>query len=167
MAALTAKDLAETIAGSDADLSSSMERIRHWTREGLLAPIGERNPGTGRRRLYDEESLNTALILNELAKWGVGIGQTNQSFFHAAFLLAKDAAKTIRQKELDGIVVFLSINRGSSMSNPLASLTETRNYKVSIQDPDGSVRGLILCDCLPLQIQGDSAIVINLTKILK
>ena len=64
--------------------------------------------------------MHTSLILNELAKWGVGIGQTNQAFFHAAFLLAKEAAKTIKQKELDGAVIFLSINRGSSLGNPVS-----------------------------------------------
>ena len=40
----------------------------------------------------------TALILNELANWGLGIRQTNQSYFREAFELAKQAAKTIDDK---------------------------------------------------------------------
>ena len=125
MAVFTGKDLAEKIAASGEDLPSSIGRIHHWAREGLLTPVGEKHPGTGRKRLYDDEALNTALVLNELAKWGVGIGQTNQAYFHSAFTLAKDAAQTVKQQALDGVVVFLSINRGSSLGDPLAILTET------------------------------------------
>ena len=166
MAAFTAKDLAEKIAPSAEDVPSTIERIRHWTREGLLTPVGERNPGTGHKRRYDEEAVHTSLILNELAKWGVGIGQTNQAFFHAAFLLAKEAAKTIKQKELEGVVIFLSINRGSSLGNPVAYLTEIRNYKVPVEGADGTVKYLVLCDRMPIQVQAESAIVINLTRLL-
>ena len=43
-----------SIASKDEDISSSMERIRHWTGEGLLTPIGEKNPGTGRKRFTTE-----------------------------------------------------------------------------------------------------------------
>ena len=54
---LRLRDLAEKIAPSAEDLPSTIERIRHWTREGLLTPVGERNPGTGHKRRYDEEAV--------------------------------------------------------------------------------------------------------------
>ena len=45
MTLLTAKQIAERIAASAEDVPSSMERVRHWTRERLLIPVGEANPG--------------------------------------------------------------------------------------------------------------------------
>jgi DNA-binding transcriptional MerR regulator len=46
------------------------ERIRHWTREGLLSPAGEKNPGTGRARFYDETAFRKARVLNSLTECG-------------------------------------------------------------------------------------------------
>jgi hypothetical protein len=149
LSGFTSKALAGiiAIASKDDDLSSSMERIRHWTSEGLLTPIGEKNPGTGRRRLYDREGMYMALILNELANWGLGVRQTNQSYFHEAFELAKRAAKTIDQRAWAGIEVILIINRDSTLETPKASLFEGP---------------------IPLQIKADSdsSMAINLTKLL-
>jgi hypothetical protein len=145
----TSKELAQiiSIASKDDDISSSMERIRHWTSEGLLTPSGEKNPGTGRKRFYDREGMYMALILNELANWGLGIRQTNQSYFREAFALAKRAARTIDEQAVAEIEVILIINRDSSLENPKASLFEG-------QSP------------LQLQIESDSLMVINLTKLL-
>jgi len=49
------------------------DRVRHWTREGLLSPAGEKNPGTGRARLYDESAVRKARVLNSLTECGVTI----------------------------------------------------------------------------------------------
>ena len=94
------------------------------------------------------------------------MGRRTKHSFMPLFFLAKDAAKTIKQKELEGAVIFLSINRGSSLGNPVAYLTEIRNYKVPIEGTDGTIKYLLLCDRMPIQVQGESAIVINLTRLL-
>lgn len=49
------------------------ERVRHWTREGLLEPAGDKHPGTGRARLYDESALRKAKVLNSLTECGVTV----------------------------------------------------------------------------------------------
>jgi DNA-binding transcriptional MerR regulator len=49
------------------------ERVRHWTREGLLSPAGEKNPGTGRVRLYDESAFRKAKVLNSLTECGLTV----------------------------------------------------------------------------------------------
>jgi DNA-binding transcriptional MerR regulator len=49
------------------------DRVRHWTREGLLSPAGEKNPGTGRARLYDESAVRKARVLNSLTDCGVTV----------------------------------------------------------------------------------------------
>jgi hypothetical protein len=49
------------------------DRVRHWTREGLLSPAGAKNPGTGRARLYDESAVRKARVLNSLTECGVTV----------------------------------------------------------------------------------------------
>jgi DNA-binding transcriptional MerR regulator len=49
------------------------ERVRLWTREGLLSPAGEKNPGTGRARLYDESAFRKARVLNSLTECGLTV----------------------------------------------------------------------------------------------
>jgi hypothetical protein len=73
MRTFTAKDIAERIARSDDAVQPAFERIRHWTREGLLLPHGEENPGTGRKREYAESEVGKARLLNALANFGITI----------------------------------------------------------------------------------------------
>src|SRR5262245_49858312 len=47
-AVLSSGEIAERIARAPEELPAIRERLRHWTREGLLVPIGDRNPGSGK-----------------------------------------------------------------------------------------------------------------------
>jgi hypothetical protein len=49
------------------------ERIRHWTREGLLVPIHQRHSGTGRHRGYSPDVTYEAAILNALVTAGLQV----------------------------------------------------------------------------------------------
>lgn len=68
------------VNGPDPDglkAASIVARIRHWTREGLMAPAGVRNPGTGRHRRYAAERVVDAALLNVFADDGqVIVGDT-------------------------------------------------------------------------------------------
>src|SRR5262245_61201640 len=69
---LTAGEIAERIQEPGEDLRSISERLRHWTREGLLRPIGTQNPGTGRHHKYPQRVLVDAAILSRLTqKYGL------------------------------------------------------------------------------------------------
>lgn len=98
----TAGQLAEIIRGPDdpdsiavlgapADRSTVNERIRHWTRLGLLSPIGpERYPGTGVHRRYDAGAAIDAAVLNALADGRIqvredtifALKQAREAFLH-------------------------------------------------------------------------------------
>jgi DNA-binding transcriptional MerR regulator len=69
----TVSEIADRIRKPGQDRAAVVERIRHWTRERLLAPIGKRNPGTGRRRTYRDTSFLDAALLNEMADAGLQI----------------------------------------------------------------------------------------------
>jgi DNA-binding transcriptional MerR regulator len=87
--ALTVADIAELIRRPDADKAAVVERIRGWTKEGLLSPAGDRNPGTGRPRLYEESAAYDAAILNAMADVGLHVGQ--QRYFLVVLNLAQEA----------------------------------------------------------------------------
>jgi hypothetical protein len=66
---LTAGEIAERIRESDdEDLRAIGERLRHWTRSGLLKPIGDQTPGTGNHLRYPERALVDAAILSRLTQ---------------------------------------------------------------------------------------------------
>jgi DNA-binding transcriptional MerR regulator len=153
---LTAKDLAEKIADPDADLQPAIERVRHWTREGLLVPAGDRNPGTGRKRVYDDNAVVSARILNVLADFGIGL-----AVMRTALILGQDAAKTIAGKKLQGVTCFLIIDKGDEIGpNPLARLFEQPD--ITLVMPDNTQ--ITLRD-RPQMLAG-AALIINLTRML-
>jgi hypothetical protein len=79
--ALTVAEIAELIRRQSVDTSKVIERLRAWSDIGLLEPVGERNPGTGVKRVYNEEAVYAAGILNGLADIGVAIGRQRHAIF--------------------------------------------------------------------------------------
>ena len=69
---ITAKLNAEHAAEHEAK-QLLFDRVRHWTREGLLTPVGDKNPGTGRSRFYDETAVIKARVLNSLTECGMTV----------------------------------------------------------------------------------------------
>jgi DNA-binding transcriptional MerR regulator len=102
---LNVSDIAERIAKPGMDKAAIVERIRHWTREGLLQPAGEKNPGTGRRRRYDGAALADAVVLNELAGLGFQV-----NLLRTILILVKDAKNDWREKAKQGVNLYLEID---------------------------------------------------------
>jgi len=66
MTTLTPKEVALRIQERGENLKVISERLRTWTKEGLLKPIGKRNPGTGRHLRYPKRAVVDAAILSKL-----------------------------------------------------------------------------------------------------
>lgn len=66
MQTVTAKDIAERIKRPDEDLQAAVDRLKNWTREGLLKTVGEKNPGRGRARQFSERTMVDAVLLQIL-----------------------------------------------------------------------------------------------------
>jgi hypothetical protein len=62
----TIREIAERIRKPDEDLGVVIDRLKNWVKEGLLQPVGEKNPGTGRHRHFPESALIDAAILHVL-----------------------------------------------------------------------------------------------------
>ncbi|MBR1238187.1 hypothetical protein [Bradyrhizobium sp. AUGA SZCCT0182] len=56
-------DVAERIKRPNEELRQAITRVRNWTKEGLLSPSGEANPGTGRAREYSTGAMVDALLI--------------------------------------------------------------------------------------------------------
>jgi DNA-binding transcriptional MerR regulator len=93
---LTVAAIAELIRRPDVDKAAVIERLRHWSTEGLLKPLGDRNPGTGRPRFYDESAVFDAAILNVLADLGFPIGK--QRYYLVVLDLAQRAKELWEKK---------------------------------------------------------------------
>ena len=83
------------------------ERVRHWTREGLLSPAGDKNPGTGRARLYDESAVRKARVLNSLTECGV----TVRSLHVISNFLDNNAAEWLTKTAGSSDLVYLVIQK--------------------------------------------------------
>ena len=54
---LTVGQIFEQLGPIAPDAAAAMrERIRHWTREGLLLPVNQHHAGTGRHRRYSPDT---------------------------------------------------------------------------------------------------------------
>lgn len=102
---LTVSEIAERIAKPGASKAAIVERLRHWTREGLLVPLGDKNPGTGRSRVYDEGTLLDAAVLDILADMGLRVG-----FLRAVLALVWQGTKDMAAKKGGPKNMFLEID---------------------------------------------------------
>src|SRR5690348_7728151 len=104
---LTVSEIAERIArpgAGKAALAVIVGRLRHWTAEGLLQPIGEKSPGTGRRRQYEAAVLEDAALLNEMAELGLQI-----RLMRTCLILAQGAKAKWPEKAKRRIRLYLEI----------------------------------------------------------
>jgi DNA-binding transcriptional MerR regulator len=101
---MTVSEMADRAGKQGAAKDTFIERVHYWTRERLLSPLGKRNPGTGRHRVYDDSALEDALILDTLAEMGLPIGVQEN-----ALKLARSERATWREKAQRGVNLFLEI----------------------------------------------------------
>src|ERR1700730_13603223 len=73
---ISVKDIALKILRSGETMEAAVNRIKNWTREGLITPVGDRHPGTGRARQYPRRVLFEAALLQLLVDC-TGIGAIN------------------------------------------------------------------------------------------
>lgn len=71
----TAKQVARLIAytGSDSEITQVIRKIRHWSANDVLVPLGGKNTGTGVSRVYDDLQVRIAAIVYELTRYGVTV----------------------------------------------------------------------------------------------
>ena len=68
---LLASDIARRLRQPGEDPVRVLNRIRNWTKFGLLTPAGEAHPGGGRACQYSDATLLDAMIIQELVNAGI------------------------------------------------------------------------------------------------
>ena len=87
---LTVGEIADRLSTLAPDISASIERLRHWTRERLLVPVDQQHAGTGKHRHYAEGSSEyDGAILHALADAGVHV--VSRPYVQAALAQARFA----------------------------------------------------------------------------
>jgi DNA-binding transcriptional MerR regulator len=161
--ALTAREIAEKLVPPDGELQPAIERIHHWTREGLLEPLGKKNPGRGRVRLYSDDTVISARILTALADFGMGVGLMGPAIAKTALQLGQHVATELADQKSRGIVSFLCIDKGRALGpNPLVRLHEQPDVTLVLANNEK----MALSERPPMHPQADSTLSINLTKLL-
>ena len=70
---ITVSEIADRVVKQGPSRETFIERVHYWTRERLISPVGKRNPGTGKHRLYDSSVVLDTVILNAMADVGIPI----------------------------------------------------------------------------------------------
>jgi DNA-binding transcriptional MerR regulator len=72
-ATMTVGEIAARLAPIAPDTEATIQKIRHWAREGIMEPVAQVHEGTGRHRLYAADDLYTSAILYVLTSFGLTI----------------------------------------------------------------------------------------------
>jgi DNA-binding transcriptional MerR regulator len=121
------------------------ERIRHWTREGLLKPIGEKNPGTGRHRRYDESVLVNVAVLDALAGLGMQVRSLHAVLRQVSELVEEWSTKSKETRDFG--IDYLAISFNPRWGEPIVLVQRANRrrgrrgglYRMPIEDPDNVV----------------------------
>jgi hypothetical protein len=63
---LTAGDIAHYIRRSDEPLGAAIARFRNWEKTGIIKSLGDRHPGTGRKKRYSGAALIESVLLQKI-----------------------------------------------------------------------------------------------------
>jgi DNA-binding transcriptional MerR regulator len=96
-----------------------IQRMRHWTRERLLLPLGETNPGTGKHRLYRDTAIYDALILEAMTDRGIPIA--TQRLIIGTVRQERHLGRRVKEQEKSGAKFFLVIETLGNHSAPYFS----------------------------------------------
>jgi hypothetical protein len=66
VATLTARDIAKHIQRPGEPLTAAVDRLRNWTKMGIIKPSGAKHPGTGRKKQYSSAALLETILLQTL-----------------------------------------------------------------------------------------------------
>jgi hypothetical protein len=93
---LTVGQIVEQLGAVTADSrATTTERIRHWTREGLLVPVDQHHAGTGRHRGYGSDISYEAAVLDTLASAGLHL--VSRPYIQTVLSHARAALRDWRQ----------------------------------------------------------------------
>lgn len=164
MTNITVKELAQRICRPNEEMSAVVERLRNWTKEGLLETVGDKNPGTGRPRRYDNDALTDALILTTLADIGIPSVRASQLRHDRKGLLSHARLAFDMAKAKPDLPAYLVIRRNYEASG--RSSRYTTEIYVHQLEPKNAI-GIRAVDGVFIPDNAETVVVINITALVK
>jgi DNA-binding transcriptional MerR regulator len=157
---LTVGQIVEQLGPVAPDPAATSERIRHWTREGLLLPIDQHHAGTGRHRRYSPDASYEAAILNALANAGLQL--VSRPYIQAALTQARAALKRWRQARSAGQKLpSFSLVISHDVEGIGAEPTATVHEGIVKQDPTAEIMIVVNLSRLFLRVWGTAEYLFN------
>jgi DNA-binding transcriptional MerR regulator len=117
MPTLTVGQITEQLATIAPNKVTMRERLRHWTREGLLLPVADHHAGTGNHRRYDPSSVYDAAILHAIASAGLNIASL--PYLQTALSKAREARQKWERAEIEGPLFLEIVHKGADVTEIL------------------------------------------------
>jgi DNA-binding transcriptional MerR regulator len=149
----TLREIAEILAEAPENKPALIERIRHWTREGLIQPIGPKHPGTGRHREYENCVLLEVSVLEALAGLGLKVGQQ------------QTALKLLKERMKGGYALKSWIEKRNLQVGTYLVFSDLGSEKPRLDEIHGHIFSLGDNQLRP--IFGDAAVLINISQIIE
>lgn len=131
---LTVGDIAAMLTPIAPDRESTIQRVRHWTREGALRPVELAHGGPGKHRRYDDDSLYRAAVLTVMADVGLPVSQS-RFLADAMQVVNSEAAKWMAVRKKGGPVtlppLIIGVATGNTIQVGSGKLRDGRNFKVA------------------------------------
>jgi len=106
---MTVGEIAARLAPIAPDAGSTISKIRHWAREGMLFPVAQVHAGTGKHRLYSADTVYEAAILLLATRAGLNVASIR--YLIDGLTLVKFALP--EWKKASGRPLYLHISRGA------------------------------------------------------
>jgi DNA-binding transcriptional MerR regulator len=142
---LTVGGIAEQLRALAPDTEASIERIRHWTNQGLITPVKEPHAGTGKHREYDAFSVLEAAILTMIADAGLHIAAHQYLLDGLSQVRGAIRKRKVAEGGADLFLEishtkagspFIAVHEGSEILNPTARLSILINITQILFDID-------------------------------
>jgi hypothetical protein len=156
---LTVRDVAKRIRRDDEDLEVVVNRLRNWTKEGLLQFLGDKHPGTGKTRLYPEYAVIDALVLSALTAIGIpAVRAGGATPYASVFHFGRQAYQDFPSRAAGEVIFLVVFGADGSVYDGVG---DNPHRCALIYAPDGRVDFRIPAD------QGDATILLNLTNLFR
>jgi hypothetical protein len=110
---ITVREIAKRVRRDDEDLIVVLNRLRNWTKEGLLPPIGDKHPGAGKARYYPQYAAVDAAVIGALAAAGIPAVRAGSAIGAYSMVLQQARGAYYREfqaREVRSETIFLIIN---------------------------------------------------------
>jgi hypothetical protein len=132
MASLRVGDLAAMMSPTDAEMDSIIERIRHWTRSGVLDPLDtEELAAPGKHRRYGDSAPYMAVVLNVMADIGLPVPRSRFLSLAMKVVREEEARWVEGGKKTPPLPLIIGMTRKKAIQVRAGELKDAAGFKAA------------------------------------